>query len=132
MKRIALALTIIAPALLHAQATDWTDAGHIDSRDVKLERRGASGVIGTEFVHYEYRVTWKIVSTDDKKQKGLWVWQNTCKGKKHKDHKDCDLSCDDKAKNKEHIVLRGEAEEYKDSYGLVFDGGCGVLLVGLR
>src|SRR4051812_46225531 len=39
------------------------------------------------------------------------VCTNTCKGKKHKEHKECDSSCDDPCTEKHSIELHGQAKK---------------------
>jgi hypothetical protein len=98
-------------AISVAVAQDWQNQGKIDSREVQVERREGNAVVGTEYFHLEYRVSIKIVPDPQ----AVWDWKSAadciavCKGKKHKKHEECDLSCDEICKKKHPISIKGMA-----------------------
>jgi|GEM_PF-3520082 len=89
----------------------WQARGSIKSGDTQVEHRSGNTVEGTEFVHYEYRVSTSLVPTEDTKKKYTVKHDNVCKGGKHKEHAECDMSCCKKDNQTKKITIRGESED---------------------
>lgn len=109
-------LTMIVTLLLAKQAAaqDWNPQGKIDSREIKIERREGNAVVGTEFVHYEYRVSLRLVDKPDAEAQPVWC-DAVCNGKKHKNHQECDKSCDTACNLRHPVKLQGKAVEHRDN-----------------
>ncbi len=103
-------LTMVAVAT----SQDWQPQGQIDSREIKIERREGNVVKGTEFVHYEYRVSIRAVPAQDATDIPIWC-DASCKGKKHKEHSECDLSCDDRCSKRHFVKLQGYVKKLRDN-----------------
>lgn len=87
--------------------------GSIRTDDTKIEHRDANGnVEGTEFVHFEFKVSVTLVQHDPNPSLATAevVCTNDCNGKKHPDHSKCDLSCDTPCKKDHKITLTGKYE----------------------
>jgi hypothetical protein len=114
--RCYLTIAILAMVAAYASAQNWNPQGQINSRDVKIEHRNDAGnvVEGTEFVHYEYRVSLRITpSTDDPRVTTIVHCDSECLGKKHKQHDECDQSCDKKCTQVHRVRLVGDGKENK-------------------
>jgi hypothetical protein len=106
MRLFALATCLFVVATVLPQ--DWTSRGKIDSRPTEIQRRENGQVVGTEFVHFEYRVSTTLVPTDQTYR--LWyTWhRNQCRGRKHEEHTKCvDTSCDKVDENTYKAILEG-------------------------
>ncbi|MFI5385586.1 MAG: hypothetical protein ACHQ50_05630 [Fimbriimonadales bacterium] len=101
-----------------ASGPAWNGQGGIKSDDIKVEHRDANGnVDGTEFVHLEYDVSCRIVPLGSDGDYP-WVWvecDRECQGKKHKNHSECDLSCDKQCTKDHHFTLKGNYYELRDN-----------------
>ncbi|MCC7230299.1 MAG: hypothetical protein IT203_07875, partial [Fimbriimonadaceae bacterium] len=110
-----LPLLFAAISLSAHPSQDWQSQGKIESREIQVEHRNGNVVEGTEFVHYEYRVSLRLVPDGH-----VLDWSNmilcdsVCKGKKHAAHEACDSSCDDLCKAKHHVSMKGKAMRLKD------------------
>src|SRR5258708_22218056 len=80
-----------------ATAPPWQGQGGIKSEDFKVEHRDDNGnVIGTDFVHLEYTVSCRDVPMPaSENEEDVYIECNRICKKKHKSHKECDLSCDE-------------------------------------
>lgn len=97
---------------LTATAQDWQDQGSIESREYKNEIREGNQVTATEFFHLVYSVSVQIKEAG--KSWDTLICRNECKGKKHKEHKECDFSCDNKCSTPHKITEEGYYEPYTD------------------
>lgn len=96
----------------------WNPQGGIKSDDFKIERRDDNGnVIGTEFVHLELTVsTREVPLPDDCSVSSIDIQcDQVCQGGKHKNHSECNLSCDKQCAKDHHFTLRGYYEELRDN-----------------
>ena len=108
MRLICFVAVFVVSAFASTQ--DWTSRGKIDSRTTEIPRRENGQVVGTEFVHYEYKVSTSLVPTDDKYPLTYTWHRNQCRGGKHDDHGKCtDTSCDDKAMHTTRGEIQGNA-----------------------
>lgn len=115
----------------------WQPQGSIETREFQVERRSEDGntVLGTEFVKLEYKVSLKKVEYEPMPDLDGFQCSNECQGKKHKDHSQCDLSCDTKCTKLHEKFQAGEyiedeagkaratADSGKLARGLGFPGG---------
>jgi hypothetical protein len=70
-------------------------AGFIEStRDFKHEIREGNTIVATQFFHLKYEVTYSVDPTDETKESHVFTCERECQGKKHKQHSECDFSCD--------------------------------------
>ena len=91
-----------------ASAQDWTSQGSIKSRQYQNQIRGNAGVEATEFFTLEYSVSTRIQEVRQESTMMAWC-MNSCNGKTHKNHGDCDKSCDDKCEEANpDITVEGE------------------------
>jgi hypothetical protein len=110
--------TFYAGAVAGAPPPPWDPQGGIKSDDFKVEKRDDNGnVIGTEFVHLELTVSTREVPLPE----DCWLetvdvqCDQVCLGGKHKNHGECDLSCDKQCAKNHHFTIRGYYEELRDN-----------------
>lgn len=111
--RLFISSLCVALAAL-GSTQNWTPEGKIDSREIKVERREGNVVVGTEFIHYEYRVSLRFVEKPPVGAVTTWC-DDECKGNKHKEHSECDDSCDIACSTKHQVKLQGYVVTLRDN-----------------
>lgn len=110
-----LPLLLVVSSLSSHPSQDWQSQGKIDSREIQVEHRNGNVVEGTEFVHYEYRVSLRLSPAGQVPDwSSATLCDSVCKGKKHAAHEACDSTCDDLCKEKHHVSLKGRAVRLRD------------------
>lgn len=111
------ALTLLAP--LTWEQDDWVYQGMIESKEVQIPHREGNVVVGTEFVHFEYRVSLKTVETSDVQEDtdgGPLRCIQECLGKVHKRHADCTPgTCDRQCTKRHERKMKGSYTPLRDN-----------------
>lgn len=108
-------ISFLATFLIAAQGPLMEGSGGITSRPYENKIYDGNKVIATEWLTLEYTVTWELVDSGVWEPKGYFIsCDNICQGKKHKNHAECDRSCDKACAKTHKLTMRGKYEPLRD------------------
>ena len=108
--------TIAHPLWLSKQDTLLQGAKSIESRDYVEDIREGNRIVARRTLRLKYEVTWSLSDSGIRSNDviEIYCW-NECKGGKHKEHSECDFSCDERCSLKHNLNMRGRYEPLKDN-----------------